>query len=118
MLISFFPGALAFAASEEQESHVSGDYECIILDNGTAAIIGYSGKTENLEIPEKLDGLTVTIIGGYAFSDRFSLTSVTIHDSVTSIGGMTFSECRNLKYVTIPDSVNSSGLKAQSPDPA
>ena len=63
----FFPGALAFAASEEQESHVSGDYKYIILDNGTAAIIGYSGKTENLEIPEKLDGLTVTIIGGYAF---------------------------------------------------
>ena len=51
----------------------------------------------------------VTSIGGKAFFDCTSLTSVTIPDSVTSIGKQAFMYCTSLTGVTIPDSVTSIG---------
>ena len=57
---------------------------------------------------------SVTYIGGSAFSDCDSLTSVTIPDSVISIGYSAFSNCDSLTNVTIPDSVISIGSGAFS----
>ena len=50
---------------------------------------------------------SVTIIGGEAFFNCTSLTSVTIPDSVTNIGADAFSHCTSLTSVTIPNSVTS-----------
>ena len=55
---------------------------------------------------------SVTSIGGYAFADCSSLTSVTIPNSVTSIGGDAFYGCSGLTSVTIPNSVTSIGEAA------
>ena len=55
---------------------------------------------------------SVTSIGGYAFYDCSSLTSVTIPNSVTSIGGYAFEDCSSLTSVTIPNSVTSIGSYA------
>ena len=52
----------------------------------------------------KFDG-EVTSIGGFAFYDCSSLTSITIPDGVTSIGGCAFYCCGSLTSLTIPDSV-------------
>ena len=51
----------------------------------------------------------VTSIGGCAFYDCTSLTSVTIPDSVTSIGNFAFQGCTSLTSVTIPNSVTRIG---------
>ncbi len=51
----------------------------------------------------------VKSIGGFAFSNCNSLTSITIPDSVTSIGDGAFFDCDSLTSVTIPDSVTSIG---------
>ena len=62
-----------------------------------------------MTIPDTINGLPVTSIGGWAFSYCTSLTNVTIPDSVTSIGNDAFAGCTSLTSVTIPDSVTSIG---------
>ena len=55
---------------------------------------------------------SVTRIGGWAFEDCKSLTSVTIPNSVTSIGSEAFEGCSSLTSVTIPNSVTRIGSLA------
>ena len=55
---------------------------------------------------------SVTWIGAYAFYGCISLTSITIPDSVTSIDTAVFENCTSLTNVTIPDSVTSIGGSA------
>ena len=47
----------------------------------------------------------ITCIGGWAFDDCTSLTSVKIPDSVTMIAQVAFRNCISLTSITIPDSV-------------
>ena len=63
----------------------------------------------NTEIVLK-DGTTG--IGGGAFCDCRSLTSITIPNSVTSIGDEAFYGCRGLTSITIPNGVTSIGYSA------
>ena len=57
-------------------------------------------------------GSGVTSIGGYAFRDCYSLSSITIPDGVTSIGDSAFGGCYSLSSITIPDSATSIGESA------
>ena len=86
-----------------------GDYEYYVRDDGTVEITGYSGSVEKVDIPEKIDGKSVTRIGDEAFEYCENITSVTIPDSVTSIGFCVFSNCTSLTSITIPNSVTSIG---------
>ncbi len=135
MIISVFT-ALPFTAGAvntdvNSTSETSGDFEYKVLDDGTAEITGYNGEATELEIPNELDGYTVTNIGQYAFfctslvsvtipehavsigdwgfGGCSSLTNITIPDSVVSIGSGAFGDCTNLKSITIPDNVESLG---------
>ena len=69
----------------------------------------YQNAIQKVEI-----GDGVTSIGGSAFSNCYSLSSITIPDSVTSIGGSAFSNCSSLSSITIPDGVTSIGGSAFS----
>ena len=86
-----------------------GDFQYSVLDDGTVEITKYTGSAEKVDIPEKIDGKSVTSIGDYAFDDCESFKSITIPDSVTSIGDSAFEDCINLKSITIPGSVTSIG---------
>ena len=81
----------------------SEDGRCLIVDGVLNSFAIGCGATE-YAIP---DG--VTTIGGYAFYDCYSLTSVTIPDSVTTIGESAFAWCSGLTSVTIGDSVTTIG---------
>ena len=85
------------------------DFEYSALDDGTVEIARYYGSAEKVDIPEKIDGKSVTRIGVSAFEDCTSLTSITIPNGVTSIGRMAFYGCTNLARVTIPNSVTEIG---------
>ncbi len=113
LICSLMVSAFLYAVAEEQkpEVYTSGDWEYILLEDGTAEIKEYNNKEiETVEIPEELDGKRVTGIGDDAFCFCQSLASITIPDSVTSIGDHAFFYCRALTTVTIPDSVTSIGI--------
>ncbi len=70
--------------------------------------------TGEVVIPSTYNGLPVTSIGSYAFSNCKSLTLVTIPEGVMSIGEGAFSNCTSLASITVPDSVTSIGRLAFS----
>ena len=90
-----------FAFAEEPETFSSGDFDYVLLPDGTAKITTYNGKAESLNIPSALDGYTVTSIGDRAFSFSITLTKVTIPDSVTAIEANPFLRCENLKTISV-----------------
>jgi hypothetical protein len=81
-------------------------------NNGSITITRYTGPGGDVTIPDTINDLPVTSIGGAAFEDCYGLTSITIPDSVTSIGDSAFSGCNDLTSITIPDSVTSIGDSA------
>ena len=81
--------------------------------SGSNATIRESSKTSgSLDIPNKVNGYTVTSIGLYAFAGCSGLTSVTIPEGVTYIGDAAFAGCSGLTSMTIPSSVTSIGNNA------
>ena len=81
----------------------------VLFNKDKTKLIKYpsSKKDETYVIPD-----SVTSIGGGAFEECVSLTSVNIPDSVTSIGNSAFSDCTSLTSVTIPDSATNIGGSA------
>lgn len=79
-----------------------GDLRYIVLNDGTASIVGYDGKEPHLEIPSNIEGVRVTEIADSAFCDNQVIESVIIPDSVISIRGGAFWHCRSLKTVNLP----------------
>jgi hypothetical protein len=80
--------------------------------NGTIIITGYLGLGGAVPVPDTINGLPVTTIGGEAFYQCASLTSVTIPNTVTSVGYRAFCRCTSLTSVTIPNTVTSLGHQA------
>ena len=69
-------------------------------NSGTITITGYIGRDATAAIPDVINGLPVTSIGGYGFAGA-SLTSVTIPSSVTNIGERAFQGCSGLTAITV-----------------
>ena len=93
-------------ALAEEEIYSDGDYEYVLLEDGSAKIMSFIGpdETDEVEIPGELDGHTVTAMDIECFGERWELTSVTIPDSVTEIEGNSFYRCRNLQTIEVsPD---------------
>ena len=104
MIVPFFTGAEGTDGMQEPARYTYGDYEYIVLEDGTAEIVRCSNAEGELAIPDTLDGRTVSSIGDSAFMYRGSLTRITIPDSVTSIGTDAFAECESLTITVSRDS--------------
>ncbi|MDE6149926.1 MAG: leucine-rich repeat domain-containing protein, partial [Ruminococcus sp.] len=104
--------AMSDVAFEAKAYETCGGYWYIVLEDGTAEIIKYVGREEEVVIPETLNGYTVTVIGTTtgsvtigAFEAQCDIYSVVIPDTVISIKENAFSECYYLADITIPSSV-------------
>ncbi len=139
LVLTLILGAVCiFPASAE---HISahkincGDFWYAPLDGNTAAIGAVDTELSGvIEIPETLDGYTITEIAtngfsgtqitdvvipntvtrikDYAFSYNPNLKNVIIPYSVTAIEYCAFANCPELTYMFIPDSVTEIGIAA------
>lgn len=73
-----------------------------IKGNNGIIISGCRSQASHIEIPESLEGLTVTEIGKKAFLGNKNLTEVWLPDSVREIGDWAFAHCSNLKTIVLP----------------
>lgn len=113
LLLCFAAGAAAENLQPaSDEVYECGDYLYILMEDGTAAIINYTGAASELEVPGEVEGHPVAYIADEAFYQCDSLASVTLPNSVTSIGKSAFSWCGSLASVTLPDSVTFIGDSA------
>ena len=60
--------ACALAEEIEPTVYTAGDRDYILLADGTAEIVGYTGAVTELTIPTEHDGHAVTSFGDYALS--------------------------------------------------
>ena len=113
LLLCFAAGAAAENIQPaSNEMYECGDYLYILMEDGTAAIINYTGAASELEVPGEVEGHPVAYIADSAFYQCDSLVSVTLPDGVTSIGNSAFRSCFSLTDITLPDSVTSIGKDA------
>lgn len=80
-----------------------------VVNDDTIEITDCNIEATSVDIPEQINGCTVTSIGPEAFNICRNLTNVTIPNSVKSIGRGAFLNCNSLSSITIPDSVTSLG---------
>ena len=135
MMITMLPlSAVTAFAADTSTVHEANDGEGIYRyaykeneDGETVTITEFLGPVDpanpgpyDIDIPEKLDGYTVTGLGKDSFSidDLYSplyeihhtkIHSVTIPQSVTSIGDSAFAGCKKLDSLTINDATTSIG---------
>lgn len=95
-----------------EETLKEGEWEYIILDDGTVEITLWKETTADLVIPESIAGKTVTSLGYTSIAGGQTLKSVVIPDTVTNIEDCAFYANTNCASITIPASVTSIGRDA------
>ena len=88
-------------------------YTYAVTSETTRCITGYVGTENNLVIPNKIDGYSVTAIGAEAFSGTQTITGVVIPEGVVSIGEFAF-DASCVKSITLPASVKTLGMQSFS----
>ena len=76
-----------------------------LSNNNEITIVGYNGTSQNVLIPNAINGYSVRNIANSAFARNEYLANVQIQNGITSIGSDAFYNCRNLSKVYIPNSV-------------
>ena len=111
----FLTAALCFAlcltipAPAEEAVRVARGFRYRLLEDGSAEILGYTGRELQPGLPEVLDGHPVTSIGEEAFcNSRCCMEALTIPASVTHIASGAFS-MTDLTAIEIPAGVVSMG---------
>ncbi len=84
---------------------IYGDYDYAVKADGTLAVTGYHGKSDDVVIPSKIQGRTVTEIGEKAFYQCDTITAVKIPEGVTKVGYCSFCQCESLAEVELPESL-------------
>ena len=103
-------GFLAFNGTNLTYSLVDGIK--YLFSDSYAFLIDGSSASVALLIPTDVDGKPVRLIGGAAFFNCTSLTSITIPNSVISIGAGAFYACTSLTSVTFPNNIEFTSIRA------
>ncbi|WP_461256871.1 leucine-rich repeat domain-containing protein [Treponema sp. R80B11-R83G3] len=98
--------ALMVSALSAQTYNAESDFQ--VTKNGNAITIEkYVGTKAVVSIPPSIQNTPVTIIGGNAFKNNKTITSVTIPDSVKTIKEGAFYACNSITSLTIGKGITS-----------
>ena len=100
---------LTWTLDENGVLTISGTGEMESYENHSPSWNTNKDKVKSIKICEG-----ITSIGGYAFRNMRSLTSVTVSGTVTSIGKYAFAGCYNLNEITMPNGIVNIGEAAFS----
>lgn len=78
------------------------------LQNGEVFLNEYLGDVEYLDVPEQIDGYTVSGILFAVFLDNYTLKSVALPNTINSIEGGAFASAYALEEITIDETSTSS----------
>lgn len=78
------------------------EFTYTLLEDGTVTVDGYTGAPTKLEVPEQIDGYTVSAISNSAFTNKAELEKVILPETLRSIGEYAFYNCTGLKSVEAP----------------
>ena len=104
----------AWAESPADQPLVCGNFQYILLEDGSAEITNYTGKESNVVVPADLDGHPVSAIGDHALQGgpgRTGITGVTLPDSIRRIGDSAF-RASGLSSVDLPEGLETIGTMA------
>lgn len=112
ILLVIMISAFLLVGAVAEDIHDNGEFIYEVKKNGTATIVGYSGRSKDIILPNLIDGYTITAIGDEAFKDiGGSKRVVTLPETITSIGEKAFWGAR-VESINIPDSVEYIGYGA------
>lgn len=106
ILLSLLFSGKVFAVEEYIDRETRLHYK-VVGDEIT--ISGVDEKITKINIPQTIDGKTVTTIGRQAFLDRNDIVSITLPDTVKIIEDSAFANCENLTEIKFPDALISLG---------
>ena len=105
-------GGLWLDHADAEPPLTAGEWEYLVNSRNEAVLAGYTGSATALTLPAALNGLPVTAVGDYAFSENKTLTQVTVPAGVTEIRSGAFRGCTALTQITLPESVTAIGTDA------
>ena len=76
-----------------------------LQSDGNAVITGCDSTSEELIIPDSIDGFSVSAIDTEAFTGNKVVRSVVLPDGIREIGTSAFKDCTSLSEISVPDSV-------------
>lgn len=82
------------------------------LDEKSANIISYNGKSDVVTVPYDINDHAVTELQAGAFRENKYVKEVAIQNGFETIGEACFVNCENLEKITIPDTVTEIGAYA------
>ncbi len=74
--------------------------------------VNYENDVTKVDIPSEIEGIAVTTIDSYAFSNATNLKKVTIPKGVRYINAYAFSNCSTLTEVNLPDTLTTIDINA------
>lgn len=72
----------------------------------------YEGTDTGIQIPDKVNGVPVTVLGERAFYRLENVEQIMIPDTVEKIGMSAFYECRSLREISLPSALREIGPMA------
>lgn len=92
----------AYAGGEE---YCYGVYRYRLRELGTVRLVAYEGHSSRVEVPDTIEGVSVTSLATNLFKDHDELQSIFLPDSVEQVGNHVFDGCVNLRKVRLSASL-------------